>query len=215
MTDRPVYRPGQKVQWKVWVGHNKYDEDGKSPFAGRTATIEIRGPKNDIVKSVSGTLDDFGGMAGEITLENEATLGSYNLFIPNQNWGGTTFRVEEYKKPEFEVKVDAPTEPAMLGETISATIKANYYFGAPVINAHVKYKVTRTAYSANWYPVGRWDWFYRARLLVVRTRLFLVSRLESVGLQSSHSRLVAQPLVQRTTGNRPRKRSPRRPRRNR
>src|SRR6185437_8942674 len=40
------------------------------------------------------------------------------------------------------------------------TIKSKYYFGAPVVNARVKYKVARTSYSAHWYPTARWDWFY-------------------------------------------------------
>ena len=70
--------------------------------------------------------------------------------------------MEEYKKPEFEVTVDAPSEPVMLGETVTATVKANYYFGAPVTNAKVHYKVLRSGYSANWYPTDRWDWFYGA-----------------------------------------------------
>jgi hypothetical protein len=48
----------------------------------------------------------------------------------------------------------------MLGEKITATIKAKYYFGAPVISAKVKYKVTRTSHTSNWYPAGTWDWFY-------------------------------------------------------
>ena len=53
------------------------------------------------------------------------------------NYGGGSFRVEEYKKPEFEVTVDAPTEPVMLGEKITAKIRAKYYFGSPVTNATV------------------------------------------------------------------------------
>ncbi len=68
--------------------------------------------------------------------------------------------MEEYKKPEFEVTVDAPKEPVMLGEKIQATIQAKYYFGSPVTKAKVKYKVTRTSYTERWYPVAPWDWFY-------------------------------------------------------
>ena len=74
--------------------------------------------------------------------------------------GGGSFRVEEYKKPEFEVTVEAPTEPVMLGEKITATIKAKYYFGAPVVNAKVKYKVLRSRHDGNWFPAARWDWMY-------------------------------------------------------
>src|SRR5262249_4729158 len=65
-----------------------------------------------------------------------------------------------YKKPEFEVTVEAPKEPVQLGEKIAATIKAKYYFGSPVTNAIVKYKVLRTSYSSAWHPPGVWDWLY-------------------------------------------------------
>ena len=39
-------------------------------------------------------------------------------------------------------------------------IKANYYFGGPVAEAKVKYKVTRIAAEQGWYPAGRWDWLF-------------------------------------------------------
>ena len=71
-----------------------------------------------------------------------------------------TFRVEEYKKPEFEVKVEAPTEPVQLGEKVTAKLEAKYYFGAPVVEAKVKYKILRSKHDAAWYPLARWDWLY-------------------------------------------------------
>ena len=88
---------------------------------------------------------------------NEPNVGNRRM---TTRYGSGSFRVEEYKKPEFEVTVDAPKEPVMLGETITATINAKYYFGSPVTNAKVKYKVTRTSHTKNWYPIGPWDWFY-------------------------------------------------------
>jgi len=104
--------------------------------------------------------------------------------------GGGSFRIEEYKKPEYEVTVDAPTKPVMLGEKITATIKAKYYFGSPVTKAKVKYKVNRTEYNERWYPVGH-GIGSTARLLVVRLRLPLVSRLAALGLLPSDPVLVA------------------------
>ena len=73
---------------------------------------------------------------------------------------GGSFRVEEYKKPEYEVTIDAPTEPVALGEKVAATIKAKYFFGAPVTKAKVKYKILRTPHDSHWYPTASWDWFY-------------------------------------------------------
>src|SRR5205085_299086 len=102
--------------------------------------------------------DEYGGFEGEMELPTDAVLGVYQLTIPTL--GGGSFRVEEYKKPEFEVKVEAPTEPVMLGEKITASVEAKYYFGSPVTEAKVKYKIYRTGYDQRWYPIATWDWFY-------------------------------------------------------
>jgi uncharacterized protein YfaS (alpha-2-macroglobulin family) len=158
ITDRPVYRPNQLVKFKFWIRHAKYDQEDKSIFANREFIVLISNPKGEEVFKKQFKTDDYGGFDGEYLLPKDATLGVYSLYIPG--WGGGSFRVEEYKKPEFEVKIDAPAEPIMLGETITTTIKAEYYFGAPVTKAKVKYKVLRSDYSANWYPAGCWDWLY-------------------------------------------------------
>ena len=159
ITDRPVYRPQQTVKFKVWVNHAKYDREGNAPYAGRDITVEVRNPKNEKIFSKSFTADQYGGINGEFILEKQASLGVYYINLPNIGGGGN-FRVEEYKKPEFEVKVEAPKEPVMVGEKITARIEAKYYFGAPVTEATVKYKILRTVHSATWYPIGGWDWFY-------------------------------------------------------
>ncbi len=158
ITDRPVYRPEQKVQFKLWVRHAKYDQPDTSDFAGRSFTVQIHNPNGDKVYEQKLTADSWGGTSGEFVLPRNAMLGSYNLQVVNL--GGGSFRVEEYKKPEFEVKVEAPKEPVMLGDRIDATIEARYYFGAPVAKGKVKYKVLRSAHDSRWYPAGAWDWFY-------------------------------------------------------
>src|SRR5262249_36980554 len=91
-------------------------------------------------------------------LSKDAVLGVYGIQV--KNFGGGSFRVEEYKKPEYEVTVEAPKEPVALGDPITATVRAKYYFGAPVVRAKVKYKVTRTSYNSDWHPRGPWDWLY-------------------------------------------------------
>ncbi len=158
ITDRPVYRPGAPVRFKFWVARARYDEREASEFAGRTFNVEIQNPKGDKVFAKDFTADSRGGFDGSFELPSDATLGVYQVFIPNQ--GGGSFRVEEYKKPEFEVTVDAPSRPVMLGEKVAATITAKYYFGGPVTEAKVKYKITRTRADERWYPAGRWDWLF-------------------------------------------------------
>ena len=158
ITDRPVYRPEQTVHYKLWMRHAKYDLEDTSDFAEQACTIEIHDPKGERIVEKQVTLDEYGGIEGNLELPTDATLGVYRLDI--KGFGGGSFRVEEYKKPEFEVTVDAPTDPVMLGEKIEAKITAKYYFGSPVTNAKVKYKITRTDHTERWYPVGPWDWLY-------------------------------------------------------
>lgn len=159
ITDRPVYRPKQKVQFKCWLRRAQYDQADVSQFAGKTVTVIIHNPKGEKVLEKSFQADEYGGVAGELELPGDTTLGVYRLNI-NGHTGGCTFRVEEYKKPEFEVTVEAPSEPVMLGEKITATIRAKYYFGSPVTDAQVKVKVLRTSHNQPWYPAGEWDWLY-------------------------------------------------------
>ena len=161
MTDRPVYRPGQSVKFKLWVRQAKYDRDETSAFAGQRFTVRIDNPKNEQIFSQTLTADAYGGIEGELKLAADAALGVYRISHGRRSvYGGQTFRVEEYKKPEFEVKIEAPAEPVMLGEKITATVKAAYYFGSPVTDATVNYKVLRSEHDSRWYPASYWDWFY-------------------------------------------------------
>ena len=161
MTDRPVYRPNQKMRFKLWVRHAKYDQADTSAFAGRQFTVRITNPKNEQIYTHNFRADAYGGLAGEYQIPPDAPLGVYHISHGSGIvYGGNTFRVEEYKKPEFEVKVEAPAEPVKLGEKIPLVIKANYYFGSPVTRATVKYKVYRTEADDRWYPSFYWDWFY-------------------------------------------------------
>jgi uncharacterized protein YfaS (alpha-2-macroglobulin family) len=168
ITDRPVYRPAQQVHYKFWVRHAKYDQENGSDFAGQTFALEIHNPKNEKIETKQVRADEYGGIEGSLTLAVDATLGVYRLtlvggapVLPRPHvLGGGTFRVEEYKKPEYEVTIDAPKEPVMLGEKVEALIKAKYYFGSPVTKAKVKYKVERTGQVETWYPFGPWDWLY-------------------------------------------------------
>ncbi|MCA9055803.1 MAG: alpha-2-macroglobulin, partial [Planctomycetaceae bacterium] len=162
ITDRPVYRPDQKVQFKFWMRETRYDLEDGDRFANLKFTVRIHDPQGTEVFQQVYTTDEFGGLSGEYALPPEAMLGQYRLAIDHAHGvgGGGSFRVEEYKKPEFEVLVEAPSEPVQLGDTVTATVRAKYYFGAPVTNATAKIKVERTPHDARWYPAMPWDWLY-------------------------------------------------------
>ncbi|MFT7511710.1 MAG: hypothetical protein ACI9QL_000917 [Candidatus Omnitrophota bacterium] len=160
ITDRPVYRPNQTMNVKAWARRAQYDMENQSSFAGKQLSFTLYNPKNEKVFSKSVAADAFGGADMDWAIPEDAPLGTYRVQFGGAGNGQITFRVEEYKKPEFEVTIDAPVDPVALGEKISATIKADFYFGAPVTKAQVKYKVTRVSHDSRWYPYRPWDWFY-------------------------------------------------------
>ena len=162
VTDRPVYRPGKTVQYKFWLRNARFDANG-SRFANAAVTLRIRDPKNTVVKEQQVTTDEWGGVAGEFAIPADATLGSWSLELGHLKprvRGRIAFRVEEYRKPEYEVTVKSSDKPVRLGEKIPVTIQANYFFGAPVTEGRIKYKVERTGETTEWYPRGPWDWLY-------------------------------------------------------
>jgi uncharacterized protein YfaS (alpha-2-macroglobulin family) len=158
ITDRPVYRPQQEAHFKFWVANAQYNMTDESRFAAKSFQVEIRDPKNERVYSSQLTSDLYGGISGKWLIPQGATLGQYQINVVNH--GGGTFRVEEYKKPEFEVTVESPNKPVQLGDKITAKVSAKYYFGSAVTNAKVHYKVLRTPYENRWFPPGPWDWLY-------------------------------------------------------
>lgn len=181
ITDRPVYRPGHQVKYRLWTRKPRFDADDDS-YANRDTWVQIRNPKGDVVLDIPAKSDKWAGVDGVWEIPADGTLGTYQIGIAeevqvartveengqtkmvteNQRVliGGGSFVVEEYRKPEFEVKVDAPEKPVKLGEKIQAKINARYYFGAPVTEAKVHFKVERTKKDSRWYPVARWDWLY-------------------------------------------------------
>ena len=166
-TDRPVYRPEQEVKFKAWTRKVGYDRPlNQSEYARKTFRVEVLDPKNEKVHSADIEADAYGGVDGLFMLEDGATLGNYTVRVGWPSGKGVSqlgtiqFRVEEYKKPEFEVIVEAPDEPVALGELVTAKVRANYYFGAPVASGTVKYSVKRSKHDARWFPVRPWDWLY-------------------------------------------------------
>ena len=159
ITDRPVYRPNQSVKFKVWL--RQMNNGVFENKASQHVTITIYDPRGNKVHTTSKVTDQYGGMDGEFALSDEPKLGVYRLQVHGQRYvGGANFRVEEYKKPEFEVSVEPGKSHAKLGEKVTAVINAKYYFGGAVTDANVKYKVFREEYRHSYYFPGRWDWLY-------------------------------------------------------
>jgi len=144
-TERPAYRPGQTVYFKG-VLRKRVGEGYALPSLDKVrVTISDSGDQTLMEKEypVSGA----GSFNGEFRLPDQPSLGDYTLKAESgeQNWQ-STFKVLEYRKPEFEVTATAAKKFLVGGDTVPVSIRARYYFGAPVAGAKVKYRVYARPY---------------------------------------------------------------------
>jgi len=152
-TDRPVYRPGDTVHFKTIV--RAQTPSGYIIPSGEELRLELRDPQTyDTIWTQSTALSpDMGTAHWDYVVPRDAHLGEYYLSMQmgERYVEGTQFSVEEYKKPEYAVKVAAQTPRVLQGQPIKATIDARYYFGEPVTNAKVKWVV----HTSQYWPLGR------------------------------------------------------------
>jgi len=165
ITDRPVYRPGDKVRYKAWLGRSSYDKDLAGEFNARSVAIEVHAPNGEKIHEATIAADEFGGISGEFTLGANAALGTWSFSAVSGGSAAGSFRVEEYKKPEFEVTLETPAKPIQLGQTFTVKASATYYFGAPVTKGEAKIKILRKPQSTRLFPRGPWDWLYGNAML--------------------------------------------------
>jgi alpha-2-macroglobulin len=150
-TDRPIYRPGHTVHFKVIL--RAHGGDAYQLPSGKEAQVEIQDPTGKSVLQKKLAVSSLGTIHGDFTLAANAALGYYSIFVTansgNARSANGGFHVEEYKKPEYEVRVTPSKSRVLQGDEITATIEAKYYFGEPVAGANVKYVVHTSSY---WSP---------------------------------------------------------------
>ena len=153
-TDRSIYRPLQKLSWKV-IGYRGDARAGRfEVFPASPVTVTLFDQNNQKIDARTVTTNDFGSAAGEFMIPAGRALGSWRL---ESSLGGAraNFRVEEYKRPTFEVTWKDPTEPLRLNRPARLTGEARYYFGLPVASGSVRWHVTRTPQYFWW---STWWW---------------------------------------------------------
>jgi uncharacterized protein YfaS (alpha-2-macroglobulin family)/TolA-binding protein len=165
-TDRSVYRPNQTVQYRILVAERRGGE--LEPAKSRALHVRVTDPRGSVVHERDVTSSEFGSAEGKFDLGDVPPLGEYYIqvtlpgtHVSLHEAGGNRFRVEEYKKPEYQVTVASDREQARVGEPVTAVVRARYYFGAPVANAKVVYKVFRTPFWASYRFPRPFDWLYR------------------------------------------------------
>lgn len=153
-TDRPVYRPGQKVQLSV----NAFEvlPRGLKTLGGRKVTFTVKDPNYKTIFTASPVLNALGTAQTEMTLPESDLLGRYEV-TATLTVNGRTYRdyrrfsTEEYKRPDYELTFADPEKALEYGKTAAVTGSAKYYFGAPLQNARVKYTVERQNYRPAFY----------------------------------------------------------------
>jgi alpha-2-macroglobulin len=143
-TDRPVYRPEQKVFYKG-ILRRRTQQGYQLPTGAVTVSLEDQNGAKIAERET--TLSSRGTFSGEFDIPEGAPLGYYS--ITAETGSGTargSFEVLEYKKPEYKVTVTAPQRFVPTGSTAKFNVSARYFFGAPVARADVKYYVYRERY---------------------------------------------------------------------
>ena len=138
-TDRSIYRPGQTVH----VAAITYEvENGfeQKALEGRRLTLTLRDANGKMVSEQQLTTDRYGSCAADFTLPSGGLTGQYTVQAGNSS---RNFRVEEYKRPTFEVAFDKVVADYRDGDTVTVVGTARSYAGVPVQDAKVKYSVER------------------------------------------------------------------------
>lgn len=161
-TDRPVYRPGQKVYFKG-ILRMRWNNFYK-PIPDENVPIQIKDATGKKLFSLNVKTNDIGTFKGNFTLPEKTSLGSYEISASIQEDDFSTressinIQVAEYRKPEYTVGLSFDKEFFISGTPIQATVQASYYFGAPVSDAEVTYTVFKS--PAYYYDYEYGDEFY-------------------------------------------------------
>lgn len=148
-TDRPVYRPTHTVHWKA-ILRAREGNTLALPKGGMVRVV-ISDEADKSVFDRSLPIGSAGTISGNLDLPKDATLGYYTVAVTDNDAAdkgsganrsiACGFHVEDYRKPEYRVQVQPAQKRILQGKTMSVTIDSRYFFGEPVANARVKYRV--------------------------------------------------------------------------
>ncbi|WP_293911936.1 MG2 domain-containing protein, partial [Deinococcus sp.] len=150
-TDRPVYRPGQHVDFKAVLRR----AGNLKPLANTSVRVKVTSPNDEEVFRKTLTTNALGSLGAGLDLPAGARLGEYSFSLTPEGASESgqsdingSFQVEAYQKPEYAVTVTPERTRAVQGEKVSVKISARYLFGGTLSGAHVNYNVTRAPYYA-------------------------------------------------------------------
>ncbi len=156
-TDRTIYRPGQTIYYKAISFKVDPAKDLYQANANRrNVVVVLRDANGQEVEKRTHQTNEYGSLSGTFTAPRDRLTGAMSISIENSSEGSTSIRVEEYKRPKFEVTVDAPKDQVKLGDQVTVKGTAKAYTGVPIDNAKVVYRVMREVRFPVWYYWRYW-----------------------------------------------------------
>lgn len=140
-TDRSIYRPGQTVHASAISYIVKKGLDASVPGKSMELNFILRDPNWKQVAEQKATTDEYGTASVDFELPKEGKTGLYSISV--NGTASEYFRVEEYKRPTFEITFPKVNEKYNWGDTVVVKATAKTYSGVPVQGAKVEYQVTR------------------------------------------------------------------------
>lgn len=140
-TDRSIYRPGQTVHASAISYIVKKGLDASVPGKSMELNFILRDPNWKQVAEQKVTTDEYGTASVDFELPKEGKTGQYSISV--NGTASEYFRVEEYKRPTFEITFPKVNEKYTWGDTVVVKASAKTYAGVPVQGAKVEYLVTR------------------------------------------------------------------------
>lgn len=145
-TDRAIYRPGQPVYYKGIVTVKR--QGAITTLAGHPTTVRFTDVNGEEVARHEVTTDAHGSFHGTFTAPQGVLTGAMTLSDPH---GSRSIRVEEYKRPRFEVVLDPVSDASRLGDTARVTGTARSYAGVPLDGAEARWRVMRDVRPPGWW----------------------------------------------------------------
>ena len=148
-TDRSIYRPGQTV----YVSGLAYEmeKDSTRVLTDKKYTVSLYDANNNETGKVEVRTNGFGSFSGQFVLPSPCLTGYFSLRAADTS---VSFKVEEYKRPTFDVTFEPVKVEYQVGDSIEVVGMAKTFAGAPVQNARVHYNISRS-YAWVWRFMGR------------------------------------------------------------
>ena len=150
VTDRAIYRPGQSIQFKGICVEVDTDKDNYRILPKEKVVVVLKDPNGKDVAQLELVSNDYGSFTGSFMAPRDRLLGTMSLHVISRAEGHASIRVEEYKRPKFELTLALPNNQFKLGGTVTVHGKAIAYTGAAIDGAKVKYRVSRSVRWPDW-----------------------------------------------------------------